>query len=471
MTSIAQSTHGQLEGVPAPGEIVADKYQVEEIVGVGGMGVVVAARHVQLGQRVAIKILRAGATNRAEATARFLREGRAAAGLVSDHVVRVHDVGTLPDGTAFMVMELLRGVDLAAHLATVGALPVPLAVDFVLQICSAIAEAHAAGIVHRDLKPSNLFLTRRSDGSPLLKVLDFGISKARDDGEGGSFQASLTSTRSVIGSPAYMAPEQIRDAKHVDHRADIWALGLILYELLSGHQAFKADTLPAVCAAIVADLPKPLHEHRASLPPAVIAVVERCLEKDPQRRFQSVNGLADALAPYGSRQLDLTCDPTTTSPLAPHPLVVDPAGATVLSGVTATATSAASSPAGLLWAYGRSRRVLASVVGGAVLALGLAAWWAPRFLAAPPVSSAAPGAPSAPAVLAGEPSAVPTPPIEITPADSAQPTGVGSAVASAAPRAPRAPTVGRPLPRSVPTSTPAPSGVRASASSDIRLQR
>jgi serine/threonine protein kinase len=287
-----------VDGVPQPGDVVADKYLVESVVAIGGMGTVLAAKHLALGQSVAIKVLRADDSKREEAVARFLREGRAAASLESDHVVRIYDVATLDQGAVFMVMELLRGRDLAHYLAERGALPIEEAAEFVLQTCDAIREAHARGIVHRDLKPSNLYLCHRSDGQPLIKVLDFGISKSVGSGDDPTFQANLTSTRSVMGSPAYMSPEQVRDAKKVDHRTDIWSLGVILYELLAGEPAFEADTLPGVAAAIAADTPRPLRAARPDVPPELEAIVVRCLEKDPNRRFQSVTELVNALEAF-----------------------------------------------------------------------------------------------------------------------------------------------------------------------------
>jgi serine/threonine protein kinase len=283
-----------------PGDVVAGKYRVDRVVGTGGMGLVVAATHLQLGQQVAIKVLAVDESRRTEATARFLREGRAAAALTSDHVVRIHDVGTLESGAAFMVMELLRGGDLADYLARHGTLSVSEAVCYVLQACDAIGEAHAHGVVHRDLKPANLFLTRRSDGSPLEKVLDFGISKSLHKSGRETYDGTLTASRAVMGSPAYMSPEQVRDASSVDHRSDVWSLGVILYELLAGRPAFEADTLPAVCAAIVADAPLPITLVRDDVPIGLQAVIERCMEKDPRRRFQSATELALALKPFAA---------------------------------------------------------------------------------------------------------------------------------------------------------------------------
>lgn len=260
------------------------------------MGVVVEARHLQLGQSVAIKLLSVDDSQRTEATTRFLREGRAAAALRSDHVVRIYDVGMLDDGAPFMVMEFLRGLDLATLLDNAGPLPLPDAIEYVSQAASAIAEAHDCGIVHRDLKPSNLFVTQRSsDGAAVIKVLDFGISKSVDPESG--LEGNLTETRSVMGSPYYMSPEQVRDAKKVDTRTDVWSLGVILHELLTGEPAFKADTLPGICAAIAADAPSPLRSLRADVPESLEAIVLKCLEKDPARRFQSMRDFAAALAP------------------------------------------------------------------------------------------------------------------------------------------------------------------------------
>ena len=277
-----------------PGDVIAAKYQVQRIVGTGGMGVVLQATHLQLGQSVAIKLLNVDEATRAEATVRFLREGRAAASLKGDHVVRIYDVGTLDDGLPFMVMEFLHGVDLAELLEIQGPLSVEHAVEYITQATSAIAEAHDNGIVHRDLKPSNLFATQQSDGTNSIKVLDFGISKSMATDT--QLEGNLTATRSVLGSPFYMSPEQVRDAKKVDTRTDIWSLGVILQELLTGEPVFNAETLTGICAAIAADAPTPLREQRPDAPAELERVILRCLEKDPERRFQNARDLVAALA-------------------------------------------------------------------------------------------------------------------------------------------------------------------------------
>jgi serine/threonine-protein kinase len=287
-----------LTGIPKEGDIIATKFTVERVLGAGGMGVVVAARHIQLGQRVAVKFLRPAAAKNKEAIGRFLREARSVVSLQSAHVVRVSDVGTLETGLPYMVMEHLTGDDLSTVLHARGPLPVGEAVDYVLQACEAIAEAHSLGIVHRDLKPPNLFLTKKPDGSALVKVLDFGISKAVDGAA--MMDQSLTATSSIMGSPIYMSPEQLRSSKNVDSRTDIWALGVILFELVAGAPPFEDETMTGLCAKIVADRPPLLRERRRDAPLEFEGVVARCLDKDVTRRFQTVGELAMALKPFAA---------------------------------------------------------------------------------------------------------------------------------------------------------------------------
>ena len=275
---------------PAPGTIIAGKYRVESTLGFGGMGVVIAARHLQLDERVAIKVLRDDVTLDAEHIERFLREAQAAVRLKSEHVARIQDVGTLPDGKPFMVMELLEGLDLGRVLQDQGQLARARAVDLVLEACDAIAEAHSIGIIHRDIKPANLFVTTRRDGTPLLKVLDFGISKAQSTAE-----LSLTQTSSMLGTPAYMSPEQMRSARTADARSDIWSLGTVLYELVEGNPPFEANNFAELCVAVATENPRPMR--RA---PEIQPVLERALAKSPDDRFPSIAELADALEPFAS---------------------------------------------------------------------------------------------------------------------------------------------------------------------------
>jgi serine/threonine-protein kinase len=278
------------------GEIVAGKFCVERVIATGGVGVVIAARHLQLGETVALKFLLPQADRDATDVARFVREAQSAVKLKNEHVARVLDVGTLEDGSPFMVMEYLDGQDLDHVLRHRGPLTIPDAVGYVMQACEAIAEAHHLGIVHRDLKPSNFFLTARTDGAPLIKVLDFGIAKARAELEQ---DVSLTKTRTVLGSPVYMSPEQIRSARSVDHRSDIWSLGVTLYELLTDQLPFDGDSITGVAAAVSTDPIAPIRSLRPEIPIGLSLVVERCLEKKAADRYQTVADFAEDLAPYG----------------------------------------------------------------------------------------------------------------------------------------------------------------------------
>jgi eukaryotic-like serine/threonine-protein kinase len=286
------------------GQLIAGKYRVQQLLGRGGMGVVMAALHEQLNQRVALKFLTDDAYQQPEAVTRFLREARSAVQIQSEHVARVMDVGTLESGAPYIVMEYLRGLDLKDVSTRRGPLPISEAVDFVLQACDAVAEAHALGIVHRDLKPSNLFLTERPDGSPLVKVLDFGISKALHGGTGGqTSQQQMTASAAIMGSPQYMSPEQIRSSKNVDARADVWALGTILHELVAGTPAYVADTVPGLLAMIVADSAPPLSASRPDAPLDLEAAILRCLQKDRELRFANVAELAHALERFASPEV------------------------------------------------------------------------------------------------------------------------------------------------------------------------
>lgn len=283
------------------GEVLAGKYRVERILGRGGMGVVVAALHLQLQELVAIKLLLPAVGSRPDFIQRFLREARAAVKIKSMHVAHVLDVDTLSDGRLYMVMEYLEGKDLGQLIDQHGPLPQDEAIDYVLQVCEALAEAHALGIVHRDLKPSNLFLTHTQSGVPLIKVLDFGISKMSNEFLGVAAQdARLTGETALIGSPLYMSPEQIRSAKDVDGRTDVWSLGVILHELLSGKTPFDGENYSALLASIAADQPIPLHVHLPSAPPELEAVILHCLEKKPDLRVASVLELARLLEPFAT---------------------------------------------------------------------------------------------------------------------------------------------------------------------------
>jgi serine/threonine-protein kinase len=286
-----------------PGDVVSGKYVVECVLGAGGMGIVYGARHLELDQPVALKFIlpTTFASSGLGSVERFLREAKAAVRLRSEHVARVYDVGRDEHGALYIVLERLEGMDLQKLIES-GDVSVLDAVEYVLQACEALVEAHALGIVHRDLKPQNLFVTRRLNGAPLVKVLDFGIAKAIGPSARG--QLSLTDSASMLGSPLYMAPEQMRSARSVDARSDIWALGVILYRLLGGQVPFDGETATEICVRVVNETPLSLLVLRAGLSPALVAIVMRCLEKDPDARFHNVAALAAALEPFARSAAD-----------------------------------------------------------------------------------------------------------------------------------------------------------------------
>jgi len=285
---------GVPQGDVQPGTILAGKYRVERVIGQGGMGRVVEARHVALDDRVAMKFLLPEYAQHPEASARFLREARAAVKIKSEHVAKVSDVGVLETGAPYMVMEFLEGQDLSHLLERSGVLRWDDAVDYVIQASEAIAEAHSYGIVHRDIKPANMFLAKGLDGTPLVKVLDFGISKYND----GSGTDNLTKTMAAMGSALYMSPEQMQQSKTVDHRTDIYALGVSLYELLAGKQPYYAETLPQLCAEVLTGTATPLRSVRNDLPQGLPEALEKAYARDREQRYPDVARFIIALAPF-----------------------------------------------------------------------------------------------------------------------------------------------------------------------------
>jgi hypothetical protein len=273
----------------AIGHVFLGKYRVEEILGVGGMGVVTKCLHMQLGELVAIKMLRKDVLEDRDAVERFMREAQAAARLRSEYVARVIDVGRFENNVPYMIMEFLDGHDLGALLDERGTLPVPWAAEMVMQTAEALAEAHSIGIVHRDVKPTNLFVTWRPDGSALVKVLDFGIARAPLGND-----LKLTQTQSLLGTPAYMSPEQMRSARLVDARSDIWSLGTVMYELIEGRRPFEAESFSEMCVKVAVDAPAPM----VNAPPALQEVVMRCLAKSPEQRYANMAEFGHALCPF-----------------------------------------------------------------------------------------------------------------------------------------------------------------------------
>ncbi len=287
---------------PKPGDVLVGKYRIGRILGEGGMGVVVEATHLQLRQSVALKFMLPKALGNKEAIARFEREARAAVRLKSPHVAKVLDTGTLENGAPYMVMEYLEGRTLSSLVRqSEGGLPVDEALEYFLQACEGVAEAHALAIVHRDLKPSNLFLTTAADGSPTIKVLDFGVSKLgplASTSSTGESEGEVTKTEAVVGSPLYMSPEQMKSSRDVDHRTDVWSLGVCLFEMLTGKVPFVADSIHQQYTLLMVEAPPKPSERRPDLPPGLDDVVLRCLQRDRIQRWSDVGELANALAPF-----------------------------------------------------------------------------------------------------------------------------------------------------------------------------
>ncbi|HWZ90497.1 MAG TPA: serine/threonine-protein kinase [Polyangiaceae bacterium] len=410
------------------GQVLAGKYRVERVLGQGGMGVVVAAMHLQLGQLVALKFLLPHMCQHPEAVARFSREARAAVQIHSEHVARVTDVGTLESGAPYMVMEYLHGSDLGEVLHARGPLPIPEAIGLLLQACEAIAEAHSLGIVHRDLKPANLFLTQRRDGSALVKVLDFGISKALQEA---SAAPSMTQTSTIMGSPLYMSPEQVRSSKSVDARSDVWALGVILQELLTGAPTYEADTASALMAMIAADPPTPLRVKRPDAHAELESAILRCLEKDRDRRTQSVAEFARSIAPFAGPEAFASVERIARVLGESAPRSSMPAPSTARPSLVERDARATSEAWGQTQSHPR-RNLRAWIVAALVLAISAAGVTGFFFWRARAAVSAAPEAPAAAA--AGERKETPVPlavPAAVTP--SAEPSSaVVSPLSSAA---------------------------------------
>ena len=282
----------------AIGTVVAGKYEVVRKLAAGGLGIVVLAVHRDLNQRVAIKYLKPEVLATPALVARFHREARLAASLHSEHVVRVFDVGRHRRAGPYMVMEYLEGSDLATVM-TSGRIEVATAVDYVLQACDALAEAHAQGIVHRDLKPENLFLARRGTGGTIVKVVDFGLSKVTvPAGQSGAFPR-LTEQGERFGTPMFMSPEQLACSAEVDGRSDIWALGVVLFELLTSELPFEGLTAATLAANIFSATPRDLLPLRPDANPELEAVIRRCLAKDPAGRYRDIEAFAADLVPHG----------------------------------------------------------------------------------------------------------------------------------------------------------------------------
>ena len=423
------------------GEIVSGKFRIERVLGEGGMAVVYRAQHVDLDEPVALKFLRPDALLRPDIVKRFQQEARAAVKLKSEHVARVSDVGE-HRGAPYMVMEYLEGANLEELVQKVGPLPIDEAVEYVVQACDGISEAHAAHIVHRDLKPANLFVVERGGGRRTVKVLDFGISKQALTGK--VSDTDLAKTSATMGSPLYMSPEQIRSSRDVDRRTDVWALGVVLFELLTSKTPFTGEDFPELMAQVLEQPLRRLSELRPDAPPELEAVVDRCLAKDVGARYQTAAALAVALLPFTTSRrvrvivqnavavtraagLDtgLRVDSTMPPPADRSSL---PTERTERSATPLDAVKSTTAPD---LQHTRKRRAIA-LVGAGVVALVIASALFFRRTPSPVTTAATATASTAAAPTASPPQPPPTPPASVTASAEAVPSATASAPAASA---------------------------------------
>jgi eukaryotic-like serine/threonine-protein kinase len=425
-----------------PGTMIGDKYRIEREIGRGGFGVVVRAVHLTLDQRVAIKVLTEGDgltdDEFEEDAARFRREAKATAALRSDHVVRILDVDVLESGYPYIVMEYLEGKTLHELIYSEGPLSVEDAVDHALQVLAALAEAHSVGIVHRDLKPANVLLTKGVGGVIRSKVLDFGVSKML-----GAASQRLTKTGAVVGTVAYMSPEQMLDAKRVDGRADIWSVGLILYEALAKKHPFGSSSAgPKVVTAVLNDPVVPLRTFRQDIPPALENIVARLLEKNIDLRFPNAVEVAKALAPFAPLQSRPVIDEIRRAG-APSGAAAPSAGRDLTRSHSHGASLAGTKPSASTRQPKKSSAVLPVLIAlvTAALVLGVLAGFVfdvkPKWLhklpsihhEPPPAPRASVPAPS-PSAAPAAPSAMLSAPPPTIPAGGMNPSGAHSAKAA-----------------------------------------
>ena len=455
----------------APGDVLDGKYRIERLVGEGGMGQVLAATHLGLGQQVAIKMMLAEKAADTDSVERFLREARAVVMLKSSHIARVYDVAKTPAGVPYIVMELLDGKDLVTVLLESGALPYQDAVDVILQACDALAEAHGLGIIHRDLKPENFFLSRRRDGTPHVKLIDFGISKIGIEANSKSGRRIVTQENTVLGSPTYMSPEQVRNSKSVDERSDIWSIGVSLYELLTAAEPFGADSIPEIFVNVLTVTPAAPETIVADIPPELSAIVMRCIAKDPSARFQTVGELANALSRFGMGKpssvaptwgeekapdsqsslvgrLGPQTNPAFKVPGLPSGVAPNEPVASSPTPMSVSATIAETPPA----KSGRGLAIALSLTAVVLLSAGgAAAWWKLRHSRSAAAASLAAPPPSA---------VVAAPPPETSPSTDPPPPVASAAssvttASSASPRASATARGGRPgNPASKPVAAP-----------------
>jgi serine/threonine-protein kinase len=399
-----------------PGTLLAGKFRIERLLGAGAMGAVYAIDHELTRHKRALKLLHASAQNVPEIVRRFLNEASAAGRAGDPHLVETFDAGTLPSGEPYVVMELLAGETLGATLARERLLDPTLAAELVAQAAEGMDAAHRAGIIHRDLKPENLFVTHR-DGAPFIKIMDFGVSKFATASSSGmrSTQAGV-----MYGSPAYMAPEQLNGELDVDGRADVFGLGVVLFECLTGGRPFEATTVPALMIKVMNGEMVPVESLRSGVPSELAGIVRRALAVDRDERFSTAHALADALGPFrASRQRENALGMATTIASGPPPALVHPSSIPPTQHVP-SASAAMAPPRGRSAAAG-----LAAIVIMIMITIVVLRGARPPAPGGPPtasVSRPAPVVPSIPAPPSAPPITDPTS-VNVAPSTTTPPPG------------------------------------------------
>jgi serine/threonine-protein kinase len=402
MNSRTTAPVGDAKGeVDRVGAVLSGKYRVLKELGAGGMGTVYLAEHVEIGRRVAVKVLNSAFAGQSDAVNRFQREARAAAQIGHPNIVEILDMGRTDEGVPYMVMELLEGEDLLKLMGRTGRIPPGQAVDIVVQVLSAIGVAHAIGIIHRDLKPENVFLARRGARTDFVKVLDFGVAKFHDAIS--STSGRLTRDGTLVGTPAYMSPEQARGSKKVDARSDLYAVGVVMYEMLSSRLPHSGESYNEMIVAIAGTEPPGLSTVAPWVPPGLSKVVARAMARDPDARFQTASQMSDALQPFVEAvEIDVPLA-TGTPPVVPAPTVAIEARPSMSTAVQTTSS--------------RARLPLVAAAAALVLVVaGAGAYWA---LAPTDGAAHAEDASASPLV-------VPSPPVLAAPPATAAPAGVVS---------------------------------------------
>jgi serine/threonine protein kinase len=398
------------------GRTVGGKYRLVRLIGSGGMGQVYEAQHAGIGRRFAVKLLHQLLADDREVVARFQREAQTAGGLENENIVAVLDSGTAEDGIPFIVMEYLEGEDLARLLVRSGPLSVPRATYVAIQACRGLAAAHARDIVHRDLKPENLFICRRNDGSDQVKLLDFGIAKFHAG-------SNLTQTGTTMGTPFYMSAEQARGAKEVDLRSDIYSMGVILYEMLTGAKAHPGDSYNAILYHVLTQEPRPLDEIRPDLPAGLAGVVGKAMAREAEDRYPSAADFISALVPFAGRVVTPSRSQVGLAPVGSETMS-SPASLPALPASVATGTATARSGRRRVLLWGALAAFMIALAGTAILWLSLKqepeqagvpkpSGPPPTMHPSPPPSTAHPSPPPAPSAVAPPPlpAEPPAPPV------------------------------------------------------------